>query len=65
MVVKFATNASGWCHHGTAMLLPNLVQVAESISGSVVPLAMFLGLFPKPWVGGGHVLVGVKSPTHF
>ena len=29
------TNASG------AMLLPNLVQVTESISGSVVPLAMF------------------------
>ena len=33
-VAKFATNASG------AMLLPNLVQVT-SISGSVVPLAMF------------------------
>ena len=25
-----------------AMLLPNLIQVTESISGSVVPLAMFL-----------------------
>ena len=34
-MVKFATNASG------AMLLPNLIQVMESISGSVVPLAMF------------------------
>ena len=33
MVVKFVTNASG------AMWLPNLVT--ESISGSVVPLAMF------------------------
>ena len=33
MVVKFDTNASG------AMWLPNLVT--ESISGSVVPLAMF------------------------
>ena len=34
MVVKFDTNASG------AMWLPNLVM--ESISGSVVPLAIFL-----------------------
>ena len=34
-MVKFATDASG------AMLLLNLVQVTESISGSVVPLAMF------------------------
>ena len=32
---KFATIASG------AMLLLNLIQVTESISGSVVPLAMF------------------------
>ena len=39
LVVKFATNASG------AMLFPNLVQVTESISGSVVPLAMFVFLF--------------------
>ena len=36
LVAKFATYASG------AMLLPNLVLVTESISGSVVPLAMFL-----------------------
>ena len=35
LVAKFATNASD------AMLLPNLVPVMESISGSVVPLAMF------------------------
>ena len=35
LVAKFAINASG------AMLLPSLVQVSESISGSVVPLAMF------------------------
>ena len=28
-------------HASGAMLLPNLVQVTESISGSVVPLAMF------------------------
>ena len=35
-VAKFAANASG------AMLLPNLVQVMESISGYVVPLAMFI-----------------------
>ena len=32
---QFATNESG------AMLLLNLIQVTESISGSVVPLAMF------------------------
>ena len=32
LVAKFAINASG------AMLLPSLVQVSESISGSVVPL---------------------------
>ena len=35
-MVKYATNASG------AMLLINLIQVTESISGSVVPLAMFV-----------------------
>ena len=34
-MAKFAINASG------AMLLSSLVQVSESISGSVVPLAMF------------------------
>ena len=34
-MAKFATNARG------AMWLPNLVQVTESISGSVLPLAMF------------------------
>ena len=34
-MAKFAINASG------TMLLPSLVQVSESISGSVVPLAMF------------------------
>ena len=33
---KFATNVS------SAMLLPSSIQVTESISGSVVPLAMFL-----------------------
>ena len=38
MVAKCAINASG------AMLLPNLIQVTESISGSVVPLAMFFSL---------------------
>ena len=35
-----ATNAIG------AMLLLNLIQVTESISGSVVPLAMFFDAFP-------------------
>ena len=38
-MAKFATYASG------AMLSPNLVQVTESISGSVVPLAMFDSMF--------------------
>ena len=32
----FATNVSG------AILLPSSIQVMESISGSVVPLAMFI-----------------------
>ena len=36
LVAKYATNAS------SAMLLLNLIQVTESISGSVVPLSMFL-----------------------
>ena len=40
LVAKFATNAS------VAMLLPNLVQFTESISGSVVPLAMFVAANP-------------------
>ena len=39
LVAKFATNASG------AMLLPGLIQATESISGSVVPLAMFAFTF--------------------
>ena len=34
-MAKYATNISG------AMLLPSSIQVTESISGSVVPLAMF------------------------
>ena len=42
-MAKFAINASG------AMLLPSLLQVSESISGSVVPLAMFFEFF------AGHV----------
>ena len=40
LVAKFATNARG------AMLLLNLIQVTESISGSVVPLAMFQLNYP-------------------
>ena len=36
-MAKFATNAR------CAMLLLNLIQVTESVSGSVVPLAMFVG----------------------
>ena len=37
-MAKIANNARG------AMLLLNLIQVTESISGSVVPLAMFTEL---------------------
>ena len=36
-MAKYATNVSG------AILLPSSIQVTESISGSVVPLAMFSG----------------------
>ena len=46
-MAKFATDAIG------AMLLSSLVQVTESISGSVVPLAMF-DHFPGR---SGHYLV--------
>ena len=35
-MAKFETSVSG------VMLLPSLIQVTESISGSVVPLAMFI-----------------------
>ena len=35
-MAKYATNVSG------AILLPSSIQVTESISGSVVPLAMFV-----------------------
>ena len=38
LVAKFETNVSG------AMLLPSLIQITKSISGSVVPLAMFCHL---------------------
>ena len=38
-MAKFAINASG------AMLLPSSYKVKESISGSVVPLAMFIVKF--------------------
>ena len=42
-MAKYATNANG------AIGWPNLIQVTESISGSVVPLAMFL--FVSGWSG--------------
>ena len=38
-MAKYATNVSG------AILLPSSIQVTESISGSVVPLAMFFCIF--------------------
>ena len=40
-MAKYATNVSG------AVLLPSSIQVTESISGSVVPLAMFVLSFRK------------------
>ena len=42
-MAKYATDASG------AIWSPNLVQVTESISGSDVPLAMFLSLLDNVW----------------
>ena len=52
LMSKFATNVSG------AMLFPSLIQVTESISGSVVPLAMFGQMFKlcktKCCVSDGH-----------
>ena len=59
-MVKFSTNASG------AMLLLNLIQVTESISGSVVPLAMFcilrqlgrIGEIRRGWAGGNQTRWG-------
>ena len=63
-MAKFATYASG------DMLLLNLIQVAESISGSVVPLAMFrkrsinsacISLFTK--VDDNHALVLEEGNT--
>ena len=47
-MAKFAINASG------AMLLPSLVQVSESTSGSVVPLAMFYILANQQFTGQKH-----------
>ena len=43
-MAKSAINASG------AMLLPSSVQVSESISGSVVPLAMFFVSLSLSWM---------------
>ena len=51
-MAKFVTNASG------AMLLPSLIQVTESISGSVVPLAMFQIMANSVTVGLGLAVLG-------
>ena len=61
-MAKYATNAS------SAMLLLNLIQVTESISGSVVPLAMFLitvkYLYQSSFDDVSHPGVeGVEMPT--
>ena len=47
LVAKFATNVS------SAMLLPSLIQVTESIYRSVVPLAMFW------WMASQRMIVAV------
>ena len=59
MVAKFATNARG------AMLLLNLIQVMESISGSVVPLAMFFygWLHIQSWIPYNVKLILTDNPV--
>ena len=61
---KFVNNASG------AMLLLNLIQVTESISGSVVPLAMFqviiwfyqkIHWIQSTWLGVGECVLGQSN----
>ena len=54
-MAKFATNARG------TMLLLNLIQVTESISGSVVPLAMFYNLMVD---GGRNIKFGCLQHVH-
>ena len=51
-MAKFATNACG------VMLLLNLIQVTVSISGSAVPLAMFLRLMGE--ILGIFELIGMN-----
>ena len=64
-MAKFATNANG------VMLLLNLIQVTDSISGSVVPLAMFFfriidtGCFRKVVFWLIHVGEYRLKPTSF
>ena len=55
-MAKFATNVSG------AMLLLSLIQVTESISGSVVPLAMFVLFSHQKGVKGYSV--GKNNPSY-
>ena len=57
-MAKFVTNASG------AMLLPDLVQVTESISGSVVPLAMFFTFVEILQISKANVLSVLPYPSH-
>ena len=56
-MAKFATNVSG------AILLPSLIQVTESISGSVVPLAMFLLKDPLKIIGVRIYVGGIDGPV--
>ena len=57
-MAKFATIVNG------AILLPSSIQVTESISGSVVPLAMFLRIvqFSKKISQGGSNFFVQKWP---
>ena len=58
-MAKFETDAIG------AMFLSSLVQVTESISGSVVPLAMFLEkVLNCGWVGVKSLKILVRIQCH-
>ena len=72
LVAKYATNECKWCHlvaknatnASGAMLLISLIQVTESISGSVVPLAMFTLTFVRTKVLSLTYSTGRECPLH-
>ena len=47
------------------MLLLNLIQVMESISGSVVPLAMFVSVEPQVYPGEYLTFLATPVALHF